>query len=315
MLWAAIGVIAALAGALLYWWLRRRRRSRLVSFVALLREPVQFDPAVLARVAGKAWEADLGDGDSGGADGFVAGAGILNTVMHHGRMFLINSFPRPYTEDVDKAAESIPDSRVRSLFCQHRAWFSCDAMGVDGRTSAEEVLDWYRRLGKLFVELLDENCLLIFLPDSNLAFPINEDTETALRSADPAKALQDTLTVPIVAVADDDPRMKQAVDQARQDWPKFVAAFETRAGENFAIKVPVTEAGNTEFIWITVTTVEGERVYGTLANEPGNLGKLKLGSKVSVPVAELNDWCYVDRQGKLVGGFTIEVVQKASRRR
>jgi uncharacterized protein YegJ (DUF2314 family) len=94
-----------------------------------------------------------------------------------------------------------------------------------------------------------------------------------------------------------------------------VAAYKADDGKNFAVKAPVSHAGNTEFIWIAVTALEGDRVYGTLGNEPGNLGSLKLGSKVSVPVADLNDWCYLDSQEKVAGGYTIEAVQKALRRR
>jgi len=314
-IWAAVGVIVALAGAFLYWQKRRRKRSRLVSFVALVREPVTFDPAVLARLAGKVWQADLGDGSSEGADGFVVGADVIYSILHEGRMFLVNSFPRPYTEDPEEVAESIADQRIRELFREHQAWFSCDAMGVDGTTSEEEVLDWYQRLGRLFAELLDENCLLIFLPDTNRAYAINEETEAALRSQDPVTALQETLTVPIIEVATDDPLMMEAVEKARESWPRFVAAYEAKAGEKFSIKAPVTHGENTEFIWIAVTTIEGDRVYGELGNEPGNLGSLKLGSKVSVPVADLNDWAYLDKAGKMTGGFTIEAVQKASRRR
>jgi uncharacterized protein YegJ (DUF2314 family) len=314
MVWVAFAAVLALAGGFFYWWIRRRRRSRLISFVALLREPVTFDPAVLARLAGEAWSADLGDGASEGADGFVAGADVVNTIMHEGRMFLINSFPKPYVEEPEKAASEIPDKRIRGLFEEHKAWFSCDALGVDGTTLDDEVREWYRRLAKLFAELLDENCLLIFLPDTSRAYPINEDTEAALRTEDPVQALQDTLTVPIIEVADDDPLMQQAVGKAREKWPRFVAAYEAGAGENFSVKAPVTHSGNTEFIWISVTSVEGERVYGTLANDPGDLGPLKLGSKVSVPVAELNDWAYVDPKGNMTGGFTIEAVRQAARR-
>ena len=122
------------------------------------------------------------------------------------------------------------------LFLEHRAWFSCDALGLDGRTSDDDVRDSYRRLGTLFAELLDENCLMIFLPDLARGFPINEDTEMALRSPDPVRALRETLTLPIIAVPDDDPLIKRAVDQVRENWPTFVAAFEEAAGENFSVK-------------------------------------------------------------------------------
>ncbi len=315
MIWIAIGVIVVLAAALVYWWRRRRRRTRLISFVALVQEPVTFDPAVLASVAGRVWNADLGDGTTEGPDGFVVGVGVTSTIMHDGRMFLVNSFPVPYIEDVEAAAEGIADTRIRSLFLQHQAWFSFDAMGVDGTTSEEEILEWYRRLGKLFAEFLDENCLLIFLPDTESGYPINEDTETALRSQDPVRALDETLTAPILEVSSDDPLMKQAMEKAHETWPEFVAAYEKNAGENFSVKAPVSHGGNTEFIWISVTALEGERIYGELGNDPAGLGPLKLGSKVSVPVADLNDWGYMDSQGNLVGGFTIEAVQKASRRR
>jgi uncharacterized protein YegJ (DUF2314 family) len=131
---------------------------------------------------------------------------------------------------------------------------------------------------------------------------------------DPLAALQETLTVPMIEVPPDDALMNEAVEKARQGWPRFVAAYEEGAGETFSVKAPLTHADTTEFIWIAVTSLEGECIYGTLGNEPVDLGPLKLGSKVSVPVAELNDWIYIDRQGNMAGGFTIEAVQKAAQR-
>lgn len=314
MIWAAVAAMAGVGGWL-YWRMRRRRKSRLISLVALLREPVTFDPAVLAKTAGRVWNADLGDGTAEGDDGFVVGAGPLNTIMHAGRMYLVNCIPNPYIEDPEAASESITDLRIRQSFREHRAWFSCDALGVDGATTAKEICDWYRRLAKLFAELLDENCLLIYVPDTGLAYSINDETERALRSDDPLGALQETLTVPLISVPDDDPLMQEAVAKARRSWQQFVAAFEAAAGENFSIKAPVSHSGNTEFIWITVTAVEGNQVYGTLANEPANLGPLKVGSKVKVPLSDLNDWCFMDAQRALQGGFTLAAVHKASRGR
>ncbi len=315
MIWGIAGAVAAVIASMIYWRIRKRRQPRLISLVALLREPMKFDPAVLAQVAGKAWNADLGDGSSEGPDGFVVGMDVMTTIMHEGRMFMLNSFPRPYVDDVESVAESIVDLRLRELFREHQAWFSCDAMGIDGRTSAAEVRDWYQRLGRLFAELLDDNCLMIFLPDSGAGFAINEETEEALQADDPVQALQDTLTAPVVEIADDDPLMVQAVTEAKQEWAKFVTAYEAQAGENFTIKAPVTRDDHTEFIWIEVTCLEGERIYGTLGNEPANLPGLRLGSKVSVLLDDLNDWCYIDPEGQMQGGFTIAALQKAARRK
>jgi uncharacterized protein YegJ (DUF2314 family) len=94
-----------------------------------------------------------------------------------------------------------------------------------------------------------------------------------------------------------------------------VAAFDERAGENFSVKAPVTYGDNTEFIWIEVTALEGDRIYGRLGNDPVDLGPLKFGSNVSVPLEDLNDWCYIDRRRNLVGAFTVAAVQEAARRR
>jgi len=344
MMWALLAgglVFVAIAGGMLIWWVRRPRDIRLISFVGLLREPLPLEPLVVAKIAGKAWNADLGDGDSEGADGFVVGAGELTTIMLDGRMFLVNSFPVTYVEHPEEMAEEIVDLPIHDLFLQHRAWFSCDAMGVDDLTSEQEVQDSYRRLGRLFAELLDDNCLLILLPDAELAYPVNGDSAMALRSNDPIGTLEQTrraplpvngdsamalrpndpigtpeqtLRAPLVEISERDVALNVAVAKARQRWPEFVASFERGIGQNFAIKAPISHGDKTEFIWIAVTSIEGDRIYGELANEPMDLGAYKLGSRVSVPLDELNDWCYVDAAGNLVGGFTIEVLQRASQR-
>lgn len=316
-MWVVLGLVAAavLGVGFGYWWWQRNRRSEMISFVGLLREPVSWDTAVLARVASRAWQADLGDGSSEGEDGFVASNDISHFAMCRGRLVMINSFPSPYFENVQEVADSISDLRVRSLVCEHTAWFSCDAMHLRRRLASADKLEWYRLLGRLFAELLDDNCLLLYVPETGLTLPINEDTEQALRAANPLEALQETATLPLVEVDPDDPLLQKAVAEARARWPEFVSAYEQGAGEAFSVKAPVTVADNTEYIWLSVTAIEGDRIYGTLDNDPGNLGRLKRGSKVSVAVADLADWMYISTKKRLVGGFTLAAVSKAWRRK
>ncbi len=315
MIWFLVLALVAAVGVGVFWWYRRSRESVLVSFVVLLREPMNLDPAVLASAAGRAWNLDLGDGEAEGVDGFIAGAGITSAIVQKDRTCIVNSFPTPYVKDVEKAAEEIVDLRIRGLFLEHQAWFSCDAMGVTRSTPAAAIREWYQRLGLLVAEFLDENCLLIVVPEPSRAFPINEETEASLRAEDPVAALQATLTLPFIQIADDDPHMKQAVEEARSRFGEFVSAFENRAGESFSVKAPVSRGENTEFIWISVTAIEGDRIYGALGNDPVSLDGLRLGSKVSIAVEDLNDWCYEDPQGQLVGVFTLAAMKKSLKRK
>jgi uncharacterized protein YegJ (DUF2314 family) len=317
-LWVSVSVtvLLVLVVAIFLWRrarARRRDETRLVSIVALLSAPRLFDPAIVASVAGKVWSLDLGDGSSPGEDGFVVGnVGPMTAIHAEGRMMIINSFPSPYVPNVDEVAASISDMRRSQLFAEHKAWFSIDAMGVTASSTDDEVREWYRRLGPLFAELLDEQCLLLFLPDADQLFALNEETELALRSADPHGELKATATVPLVHVDGDDPALAAAVAEARAKFPEFVAAFEEKRGENFGVKAPVTRDDATEFIWVEVTAIEGTKVYGQLANEPFRLRGLKLGSKVAVESSELNDWGYIDPQGQFVGGFTVAAVSQAA---
>jgi uncharacterized protein YegJ (DUF2314 family) len=311
---AVVAVIAVVA-AVLFWRIRKRRKSRFISLVALLREPAWFDSAVLATTAAKAWNADLGDGTTEGEDGFAVSGDVINMIMYRGQMTLVHSFARPYLDDPAREAESIDDLRIRKLFKEHAAWFSCDALGVDGSTTQDEITDRYRLLAKLIGELLDENCLLLYVPEHNQAYAINDETQKALQSDDPLAALRATASLPVIWVSDDDPQMKAAMEKARGELPRFLTAFEEKTGTNFSIKAPISHEDNTEFIWIELTAVEGDRAYGLLGNEPANLGSLKLGSKVSIPFTDLNDWCYLDENGQFQGGFTIAAVGAAARRK
>ena len=314
-------VISCLVAIGIFAWLSRRASAtteeehQMLSFVALLREPQRIEPIYIATAAKKAWGADLGTGEDEGNDGFVVGDESLPTliVKFRERMIMVNNFEQPYIEDVEAAADSIPDLRLRGLVGQHTAWLSCDAMGVESFDDINEVSEWYRVLGRLFSELVDDNCLAILLPQTGHVFANMDETLEMLKSDDPLGALQDDAPVPVVPISGDDPRMIAAVDQAREEWPRFVAAFEKRSGENFAVKAPITGGGNTEFIWLEVTAVENDVIYGELANEPMDLGSLKLGSRVRTTVSELNDWAFISADGEPHGMFTVKVLAEASK--
>jgi len=120
---------------------------------------------------------------------------------------------------------------------------------------------------------------------------------------------------PVVRVERNDPEMRVAVRQARRKWPQFAAAFERRqSGEHFSAKAPFREGGREEYMWVTVTKIEHETVYGILDNDPVDVTSLKAGQPVHFPLSELNDWLY--EYGDVVhGGFTIAVLTKEKDKR
>lgn len=292
-----------------------QNESRLISFVALLKEPQALEAIYIATAARKAWDADLGDGTTEGDDGFVVGGADITSMIKFGdRMMIVNNFPCPYVEDPEEAAQSIIDLRLRRLFAEHTAWLSCDALGAESTDSEDTIRDWYRTVGALLSELIDDNCLAIYLPDSDQIYAYSPETLEMLRSDDPYAALYDNAEVPVVAIADDSPAMLMSVEIARQRWPEFVSAFEERAGTSFTVKAPISRKGNTEYIWLQVTAIENDVIYGELGNEPANLPGLRLGSRVKTTVEDVNDWSYVSPKEELMGGFTVKAVLEAARR-
>jgi uncharacterized protein YegJ (DUF2314 family) len=128
----------------------------------------------------------------------------------------------------------------------------------------------------------------------------------------PLDVFKSSAYVPVIRLTGDTDAMVAAVAEARRRWPEFVNAFlasDDRIG--FSVKAPVTEGGNTEFIWINVKSVHGGQIHGLLANDPVSLGALKLGDFVSVEEAELNDWCYpAPNDGERpIGLFTLDALR------
>jgi uncharacterized protein YegJ (DUF2314 family) len=111
-----------------------------------------------------------------------------------------------------------------------------------------------------------------------------------------------------------DRRLLAAVREARRRWPEFVAAFENReSGQLFSVKVPVRQGKQIEYMWLSVSALEHEMLYGRLDNEPVMMKQLHAGDRLLVLVRDLNDWLYT-RGDTLAGGFTIEVLANTPKR-
>jgi uncharacterized protein YegJ (DUF2314 family) len=293
-----------------------------LSLVLLFREPRYLDSTILASLASRAWDADITvsrddeeDGgepaDSGFPDdsrrGYVVGEPPLFIVMHPSALCIVHHFDRPYMDDPEATAAEVKELRIRQAIRDHRAWTAVDVMQwfgeEDGTAGA------YRLIARLLAELADDNVLAVVDSAASRIYCYDPETERKLRSDNPLSALREEYYAPIISVDSDDADMQAAVAEARRRSPEFIAAFESRQPDDtaFAVKAPFGEEGRVEFMWAEVTGIENDVIYGKLLNEPANVPGLHEGDRVTIPVADLNDFlCKV--KGEAVGGFTMKVL-------
>ena len=290
-----------------------------LSLVLLFRESPYLDAAVLASLASKAWgipvtasgeEESSEDNDAA----FIVGDAPIFMAKHPAAFCIIHHHDRPYFDNPEEVSAELTELRAASAVAEHRAWTAVDVLQWL-EDSPDPDAAAYRLVARLLAELADDNVLAVFDPAASQIFVYDPETEQKLRSDNPLAGLRDQYYAPVIRVPDDDPAMLAAVAEARSRWPEFVAAFENRspdADRPFTIKAPIGPEGSEEFIWIEVTSIEADVIYGTLGNQPAALPNLNLGDRVRVSASKVNDWlCLID--DKPHGGFTLKVIADYAR--
>ena len=286
----------------------------MVSLVALLPELPYFDASILARLAGEAWGAFVGTEEVEEETAFIVGESPHFLAKFENYFFAIHYVDTPYFESPEEINDYAPDSRIQKAILDHEAWISIDLLQIDDEKEEHAgKREAYRLIGKLLAELIDVYCLAIFCPETGSLFAYHPSFQEKLTGDDPFAELLGMEYPPVIEVNADDPRMKAAVDKARSHWPEFVTGFENRSNQQtFSVKAPLRDGEEREYIWINVTAIENNIIYGKLGNEPVNLPRFKLDDTVRVSVNDLNDWIYTTGND-LHGGFTLEVLTRAAK--
>jgi uncharacterized protein YegJ (DUF2314 family) len=287
---------------------RPRQEEPPVSLVLLLRRPRPFDAALLARAAADAFGLEVRAGEADGGP-CVVGETPHFLVQLPDRLLAVHNVALPYFDNPVTVAANLPELRLREAVARHRAWVSVECLHADRAGG-----DPYLAVARLAAALIDDGCLAVCVPAHRCLYVCEETVSAKLRGPDPLAALANGGLPPVVGVAPNDPRLLAAVREARRRWPEFVAAFEQReAGQLFSVKVPVRDGKQTEYMWLSVSALEHEMIYGRLDNEPVAMKRLHAGDRLRVPVRDLNDWLYT-RGDALAGGFTIEILSNGHKR-
>lgn len=282
----------------------------LISLVLLLRRPRGLNAAMLRDSAAAAWGIQFSEAEN--SPNYVVGESPLFLIGHRGALYMVHNHNTSYFDDTKSVADKLGELRLSNALHEHNAWVAVDLMHGGDRMA--KPADAYPEIARLLAELCGPDCAAIYCPETGAINVYDSALEEKLRGPDPLSAVLEPVYAPVIQIAEDDPRMQAAVAEARRRWPEFVEAFHARKSEQlFGVKAPITRGGQTEFIWLSVSRIEGETIHGKLDNDPVN-PDLKCGESVSVPLSDLNDWAYSDGE-KMVGPFTLEVLQNAARER
>ena len=113
-----------------------------------------------------------------------------------------------------------------------------------------------------------------------------------------------------------DEKLLAARDAARAKLPALRDTFNRglAPGEYIDVKAPfATDSGGREWMWVEVRAWKGDRIEGTLQNEPDDVKRLRSGQDVVVSQAELFDYIFHRAGGKVEGNTTGAIIEEMQR--
>jgi uncharacterized protein YegJ (DUF2314 family) len=113
-----------------------------------------------------------------------------------------------------------------------------------------------------------------------------------------------------------DEKLLAARDAARAKLPALRDTFDRglAPGEYIDVKAPfATDHGGREWMWVEVRSWKGDRIEGTLQNEPDDVKRLRSGQDVVVSQADLFDYIFHRADGKVEGNTTGAIIEEMER--
>jgi uncharacterized protein YegJ (DUF2314 family) len=101
--------------------------------------------------------------------------------------------------------------------------------------------------------------------------------------------------------------MNRAKKQGRETVPRFIALISAQTEGTYSLKFPLTQNGKTEHIWMQVFVYKDGVFTGLLANTPVEGNAYKMGDRMDIKQADVEDWM-VRSEKAIYGGYTTRVM-------
>jgi uncharacterized protein YegJ (DUF2314 family) len=111
----------------------------------------------------------------------------------------------------------------------------------------------------------------------------------------------------------DEQEMETAITRARAEIAVFIAALEKGQGSDFAVKVPISDRGETEHFWLTDVSYRDGAFEGLIGNDPGIVTNVKFGQKWHSKQSEISDWMFM-RDKKMHSNYTMRPLLKTMKK-
>ncbi|MEZ2330893.1 DUF2314 domain-containing protein [Mesorhizobium sp. RCC_202] len=108
----------------------------------------------------------------------------------------------------------------------------------------------------------------------------------------------------VVAYYTGDKAMQNAKTKGHSTLPRFHALIKAGTPGTYTVKFPLTQNGATEHIWMQLVGFSDGHFVGLLADEPVNGNQYKMGDRMTVAEADVEDWMIRDG-GEVYGGYTV----------
>lgn len=107
----------------------------------------------------------------------------------------------------------------------------------------------------------------------------------------------------VVSYSTEDKAMQAAKKNGRMTLPRFHQLIADGTPGTYTVKFPLTQNGATEHIWLQLVGIGDGNFIGLLADVPVNGNKYKMGDRMTVAEADVEDWMIKD--GNVIyGGYT-----------